>query len=53
MTSSKTSVSLVRRQVACEENSGGLKMAVVKIYRIVVSAYENRGLITAVDIELF
>ena len=31
-------------EVACEGNSLGLKNAIVKIYRTVVSAYENRSL---------
>ena len=42
-TSSKNSVSLVWSCVACEENSHGLKIAVVMIYRKVVSAYGNRS----------
>ena len=30
-------------EVACEENSRGLKIAVVKIYQTVVSVYEIRS----------
>ena len=30
-------------EVACEQNSCGLKIAVIKIYRTVVSAWENRS----------
>ena len=41
--SSKNSVSLKWRRIACEDNSRGLKISVVNIYQIVVRAYENRS----------